>query len=251
MCGGCRPAGRADWATPFLASLQARAAAADVVTAAARRPSTVRAVPGGWVVRRPTGAHELVGTLSELVVAVGPEADAEVTLRAAATADLPPPDRRRPVVLVHGAAERGVDAETDGWAERLMTASDPSDTVASTQRPESVLAALLADPLRRHVRVVGLQSPTLPGWRAPSGGLPGVPTAVAPGYAPAVVALVGVRVAGRAAAERTRTEVGVGARRLVVEARGHAVLSATVGGPEDDANRRREEIHRTPVRSMR
>jgi len=252
VCGGCRAEGRTDWATPFLASLQARAAAAVVLTAAARRPSTVRAVPGGWVVRRPTGASELVGTLSDLVSAVGPAADAEVPLGAAATADLPPPDRRRPVVLVHGRAERCVDAEADGWAERLMTASDPSGTVASSQRPELVLAALLADPLRRHVRVVGLQSPSLPGWRSPSGGLPGVPTAVVLGYVPAVVALIGVRLGGRAAAGRTRTEVGVGARRLVVEACGHAVLSAVVDEPATrDAGPRRDTITRTPVRNLR
>ncbi len=223
MCGGCGARSGADWAAPFLGSTSARSAAARVVVAAAGRPVAVRAAVGGWTVRRPTGASAVVGTLTALVGAVGPRADAEVGLPAVPGASLPRPDRRRPVRLVHGAA-RGdvVDAGAAGWIERLM--ADGSGVVAAPGDPEPVLSALLADPLRRHVRVTGLASATLPGWCSPTGPVPDVPAEALPEQVPSLVALLAVRLAGRPAGERTRTRVGVGRTAVVVDALGPTVL---------------------------
>ena len=223
MCGGCGARSEVDWAAPFLGSVSARSAAARVVVAAAGRPVDVRAAAGGWTVRRPTGASAVVGTLTALVGTVGPRADAEVGLPVVPGACLPGPDRRRPVVLVHGAARgQQVDAGTTGWAERLMTGR--SCVVAAPGDPEPVLSALLADPLRRHVRVTGVQSATLPGWCSLVGPLPGVPATVVPAQVPSLVALLAVRLAGRPAGERTRTRVDVGGPAVVLDALGPAVL---------------------------
>jgi hypothetical protein len=223
VCGGCGARSEVDWAAPFLGSVSARSAAARVVVAAAGRPVDVRAAAGGWTVRRPTGASAVVGTLTALVGAVGPRADAEVGLPVVPGACLPGPDRRRPVVLVHGAARgQQVDAGTTGWAERLMTGR--SCVVAAPGDPEPVLSALLADPLRRHVRVTGVQSATLPGWCSLVGPLPGVPATVVPAQVPSLVALLAVRLAGRPAGERTRTRVDVGGPAVVLDALGPAVL---------------------------
>jgi hypothetical protein len=223
VCGGCGARSGADWAAPFLGSASARSAAARVVVAAAGRPVDVRAAAGGWTVRRPTGAAAVVGTLTALVGAVGPRADAEVGLPAVPGAAVPGPDRRRPVVLVHGAARgQEVDAGTAGWAERLMTGR--SCVVAAPGAPEPVLSALLADPLRRHVRVTGVHSAALPGWCSPAGRLPGIPATVVPAQVPSLVALLAVRLAGRPAGERTRTRVGVGRTAVVLDALGPTVL---------------------------
>ena len=223
MCGGCGARSEVDWAAPFLGSVSARSAAARVIVAAAGRPVDVRAAAGGWTVRRPTGASAVVGTLTALVGAVGPRADAEVGLPVVPGACLPGPDRRRPVVLVHGAARgQQVDAGTTGWAEQLMTGR--SCVVAAPGDPEPVLSALLADPLRRHVRVTGVQSATLPGWCSLVGPLPGVPATVVPAQVPSLVALLAVRLAGRPAGERTRTRVDVGGPAVVLDALGPAVL---------------------------
>jgi hypothetical protein len=251
VCGGCGTRCEGDWATPFLNSLPSRAAAAAVVAAAAPRTVAVRAAPSGWVVRRPTGAQVVVGTLSALVRALGPDAAADVALPAVPTVQLPEPDRRRPVVVVHGAAAAAVDAESDGWAERLMTYRDGTIAVAAPRRPQEVLAAMLDDPLRHHVRVVGLQSATLPGWRSPSLALPGLPATVDPGQAPAVVALVGVRACDRPPGERTSTQVDVGGRRLVVETWGRTVLSADVTREPAPEATNAGAMSRTHVRIVR
>jgi hypothetical protein len=228
VCGGCGARSGLDWAAPYLGSTSARSAAASVVVAAAVRPVDVRAAAGGWTVRRPTGATAVVGTLTALVAAVGPRADAGVGLPAVPGACLPGPDRRRPVRLVHGAAGgEAVDAATAGWVERLVTGG--SDVVAAPDAPGPVLSALLADPLRRHVRVTGLRSPTLPGWCSPAGPLPGVPAAVLPGQVPALVALLTLRLAGRPTGERTRTRVGVGRTAVVLDALGPTVLGVGSG----------------------
>jgi hypothetical protein len=87
-----------------------------------------------------------------------------------------------------------------------------------------VLSALLADPLRRHVRVTGLTSATLPGWCSPAGPLPDVPAEALPEQVPSLVALLAVRLVGRPAGGRTRTRVGVGRTAVVLDALGPTVL---------------------------
>ncbi len=229
MCGGCGARSGVDWAAPFLGSGAARAAAARVVVAAAGAPVDVRAAAGGWTVRRPTGASSVVGTLTALVAGVGPRAGAGVDLPDVPGARPPGPDRRRPVVLVHGpAAGSGVDAGAAGWADRLMAGG--AGVVAAPDDPRPVLSALLADPLRRHVRVTGLRSATLPGWGGVTGPLPGVPAAVLPAQVPALVALLAVRLSGRPHGERTRTRVAVGGAALVGAALVLDALGPTVLG---------------------
>ncbi len=227
VCGGCGVRPGVDWAAPFLGSLPARSAAARVVVAAAARPVDVRAAAGGWTVRRPTGASSVAGTLTALVGDLRPRADAEVGLPAALRTPLPGPDRRRPVVLVHGAAPGpvGVDAGAAGWAEQLMGGTSAC-VVAVPGDPRPVLHALLGDPLRRHVRVEGLDSATLPGWGPPAGPLPGIPAVVDPDQVPALVALLAVRLAGRPDGERTRTRVAAGRTAVVLDALGPTALAA-------------------------
>jgi hypothetical protein len=230
MCGGCGTRSDADWATPFLGSRPGRAAAAAVVAAAVERPVDVRAAPGGWTVRRPTGAQLVVGSLTALITALAPPADAVVPLPAAPGATLPGPDRRRPVVLVHGDAvgvAEAVDADAADWAERLMTGTSAA-VVATGRHPQHVLHALLTDPLRLHVRITGLDGPTLPGWGHLSGRLAGVPDTVRPDQVPSLVALLALRLSGRPAGERTQTRVGAGEAAVVLDALGTTALAARI-----------------------
>ncbi|SNS65382.1 hypothetical protein SAMN04488107_3330 [Geodermatophilus saharensis] len=224
MCGGCGARSGVDWAAPFLGSAGGREAAARVVRAAAGRPVDVRPVAGGWLVRRPTGASLVAGTLTALVGSLGPPADADVELPPAPGRHLPAPDRRRPVVLVHGPTSGAVDAGVPGWAERLV--SGRSGVVAAHGDPRPVLAALLADPLRRHVRVDWLDAAALPGWGPVAGRLPGVPVTVPPDRVPALAALLALRLPGRPPGERTRTRVGAGRATVVLDALGPTVLGA-------------------------
>ena len=238
MCGACGARSDVDWAAPLLGSLPARSAAARVVLAAAGRPVDVRAAAGGWTVRRPTGTCRVVGTLTALVDAVGPRADAEVGLPEVPGACLPGPDRRRPVVLVHGTlpgSDGVVDAGAPGWAERLLGDPAAALAVAAPGDPRPVLDALLADPLRRHVRVTGLRSATLPGWGGVPGPLPDVPAAVLPTRVPALAALLAVRLSGRRSGERTRTRVVVGGTAVVLDALGPAVLGVGTVDPSAQA----------------
>lgn len=235
MCGSCGVRPEVDWAAPFLGSAAGRAAAARVVLAAAPRPLDVRAAAGGWTVRRPTGAVLVVATLTALTGVLGPRADAEVDLPAVPASHPPGPDRRRSVVLVHGAAPGpAVDAGTAGWAERLMTGTSAARVVAGPGDPRSVLHDLLTDPLRRHVRVTGLESATLPGWGSPARRLPGVPAEVLPTQVASLAALLALRLSGRPVGERTRTRVVTGRTAVVLDALGPAVLGAGVveGAPE-------------------
>ncbi len=234
MCGGCGARTDVDWASALLGSAPARSAAARVVRAAAGRAVDVRAAAGGWTVRRPTGGGLVVGTLSALVGAVGPRPDAGVDLPEVPGACVPEPDRRRPVVVVHGTppGPHVVDAGAAGWADRLL-AGPPGPAVvavpvvvAASGDPGAVLHALLGDPLRRHVRVTGLESPALPGWGAVTGPLPGVPDRVLPTQVPALAALLAVRLSGRPPGERTRTRVAVGGTAVVLDALGPVVLGA-------------------------
>ncbi|MGY1697184.1 hypothetical protein ACI780_19975 [Geodermatophilus sp. SYSU D00814] len=224
MCGACGTRSGVDWAAPFLGAAPARSAAARVVRSATGRPADVRPVAGGWLVRRPTGASAVAHTLTALVGSLGPPADADVELPVAPGTHLPAPDRRRPVVLVHGPAPGAVDAGAPDWGERLMTG--PSGMVATPGDPRPVLAALLGDPLRRHVRVEGLDAATLPGWGPVTGRLPAVPAAVLPGQVPSLVALLALRLSGRPPGERTRTRVDAGRATVVLDALGPTVLGA-------------------------
>lgn len=60
MCGACGVAAPSHWSAPFLASLPARATAARAVTAMIGAAPAVVGVPGGFLIRRPTGAVTLV-----------------------------------------------------------------------------------------------------------------------------------------------------------------------------------------------
>ncbi len=226
MCGGCGARTDVDWASALLGSAPARSAAARVVCAAAGRAVDVRAAAGGWTVRRPTGGGLVVGTLTALVGAVGPRPDSGVDLPEVPGACVPEPDRRRPVVVVHGppTGPHVVDAGAAGWVDRLLAGPPVPAVVAVPGDPGAVLHALLGDPLRRHVRVTGLESPALPGWGAVTGPLPGVPDRVLPTQVPALAALLAVRLSGRPPGERTRTRVAVSGTAVVLDALGPAVL---------------------------
>ncbi len=126
----------------------------------------------------------------------------------------------------HAAGSR-LDARDAGRAEALLAGG--ARDVATPDDPRPVLSALLADPLRRHVRVTGLRSATLPGWGGVTGPLPGVPAAVLPARVPALVALLAVRLSGRPPGERTRTRVAVGGVALVLDALGPTVLGVGSG----------------------
>ncbi|PRY48453.1 hypothetical protein LY71_10990 [Geodermatophilus tzadiensis] len=222
MCGACGGSPAEDWASPVLGSRPARAAAAAVLAAAAARGTAVRAVPGGWTVRRPTGAAVVVGTLSGLLTAAAPDPDADAGLPPAPGAQPPPPDHRRPVTLVHGDGDGAVDTRDAGWAERVPPCGPPL-VLAAPAEPTAVLDRLLSDPLRRSLRIAGLVGQVFgPGTAAR---LPGVPGAVAVDRVPALAALLALRLAGRSPHERTRTAVDVDGTPVVLEALGRRVLS--------------------------
>ncbi|GAB3192741.1 hypothetical protein GCM10027261_06240 [Geodermatophilus arenarius] len=228
MCGACGPGPAEDWASPVLGSPAARSAAAAVVGAAAPRGVRVRAVPGGWTVARPTGGTTVAGTLTRLVEAAAADPGAEVDLPPAAGAHVPV-GGRRPVTLVHGDAVPGaVDTRDVAWPHRVTGARAPV-VLTARERPEEVLDLLLADPLRRSVRVAGLESATLAGWRGPAARLPGVPAAVPRDRVPALAALLALRLAGRGPHERTRTRVAVDGTPLTLDALGRRVLALHAG----------------------
>ncbi|MGY1732927.1 hypothetical protein ACI798_15515 [Geodermatophilus sp. SYSU D01045] len=225
MCGACGAGTAEDWASPVLGSSAARAAVAAVVGTAAPRGVRVRPVPGGWTVGRPTGGTTVAGTVTRLVEAAAADTGAEVGLPPATGDHVPPPDGRRPVTLVHGDAVPGaVDSGDAAWPHRVTGAGAPV-VLTARERPEEVLDLLLADPLRRSVRVAGLVSATLPGWSGPVSRLPGVPVAVPGDRVPALAALLALRLAGRRPHERTRTRVAVDGTRLTLDALGPRVLA--------------------------
>ncbi|WP_448640366.1 hypothetical protein [Geodermatophilus sp. URMC 63] len=224
MCGACGTSSAADWASPVLGLRTARAAAAAVIAAAAARGRAIRAVPGGWTVRRPTGAGAVVGTLTDLVAATVPDPGASPLLPTVSGAHLPPPDRRRPVTLVHGEVADALVAGGDAWPD-LVAEAGPPLVLAVADAPGSVLDRLLADPLRRAVRVTDLVGCTLPGWGDVPVRLPDVPGAVAPDRVPALAALLAIRLSGRPSSERTRTLVDVAGTTLRLEALGGRVLA--------------------------
>ena len=66
MCGACAVAAPSHWSAPFLASVPARATAARAVGAMIRSGPAVVGVPGGFLVRRPTGAAVVVPHLGSV-----------------------------------------------------------------------------------------------------------------------------------------------------------------------------------------
>ncbi|MGY1782002.1 hypothetical protein [Geodermatophilus sp. SYSU D01036] len=224
MCGACGAGPAEDWASPVLGSSAARSAVAAVVGAAAPRGVRVRPVPGGWTVARPTGGATVAGTVTRLVEAVAADPGAEVDLPPA-PGDHLPTCGRRPVTLVHGDTVPGaVDTADADWPHRV-TGAGTAVVLTARERPEAVLDLLLADPLRRSVRVTRLVSATLPGWRGPTARLPGIPAAVPRDRVPALTALLALRLAGRGPHERTRTRVAVDGTRLTLDALGPRVLA--------------------------
>ena len=228
MCGSCGPRSAEDWASPLLASLSSRRAAGSVVSAACARPARIRAVPGGWTVHRPTGAVVVVATLTELVDTVTPSADAAVDPVAAPAVDVTGLPHRLPVTLAHGAgAMPAIDSRAYGWQQRLMARRSPV-TLLSPDDPEQTLRQLLRDPLRRHVRVADLLSPSLPGWGPPRQPLPDLPEEVPAAHLAWLTALLAVRLRGQTAGNRTRTTLAVDGHALTLDALGRQVLGLSL-----------------------
>lgn len=123
MCGACGEPATVDWARPWFANLTARTAAATAVLRLTGRPG-LRVTPrsGGWLVTAPTGASTACGGLTELVAAVRPWGPAlpELPTSSSGVLSIPPPDRRRGVVLRVGADGGDFATPDDAAARRLL-----------------------------------------------------------------------------------------------------------------------------------
>ena len=114
MCGACGVAAPSHWSAPFLASLPARTTAARAVAAMIEATPAVVGVPGGFLVRRPTGTVDLVphlGAVWQALDRLGVPRPAATSVPPDVTGPvtLPPP---RPALLdVHLVLTDGLDQE--------------------------------------------------------------------------------------------------------------------------------------------
>ncbi|MBM7805191.1 hypothetical protein JOD57_001028 [Geodermatophilus bullaregiensis] len=130
---------------------------------------------------------------------------------------------------MHGTAAGGLDTGGDAWAEHVARAGPPL-VVAAPGAPGRVLDRLLADPLRRSVRVTDLVGGTLPGRGDAPVRLPGVPRAVPRDRVPALGALLALRLAGPPSSGRSRTLADVEGTTVLLEALGGRVLTSCADG---------------------